>query len=270
MASASFTVTELANALSSVGIEMGDCVLVHSSLLHLGRLGGCPARDMPGVITETLLEAIGDDGTLATLAPYYDYSDSGAPFDTVRSPVSPEVGVLNAAIAAHPDAERSANPMFSLAAIGKLADHICNGPNASAFGAESAWDRAVHAGAKILLLGSSFERLTLARYIEQKVGVPYLFVKMFRAPVSRNGAPLGQPVTALLRYRHLPLDYGLAEFEARLNQAGITREAPLGGGRVLAMDAAKSTEMGINALQDDIHFFLKSPPDYVDNAFPLS
>jgi aminoglycoside 3-N-acetyltransferase len=239
-------------------------------LLHLGRLADCKAKDMPLKIIDILLEVVGKDGTLAVLAPFYDYADKKEPFDTRRSPVSFEVGVLNAALAERKEAERSANPLFSLAALGRQADYICNGPNASAFGAESAWDRIVGAGAKVLLLGSSIDRLTLVRYIEQRVAVPYLYIKLFKTPIYRNQKLLPYPVTTLLRYRDLPLTYNILEFGRRLRESDIIAEASLGGGRILAMDAAQAVDQGIAALQEDIHFFLEQPPTYVDNAHPLS
>ena len=269
MAIATFSRDDLMHTLDTLGVSEADCVLLHSSLMHIGRFNGCDAHDMPGAIIEVLLEVLEANGTLLTLAPFYDYSNKGQPFDTRRSPVSPEVGVLNAAVAAHPEAERSANPMFSLAGIGKLAGHICNGPNASAFGAESAWDRAVKSGAKMVLLGSSIERFTLVRYIEQRVGVPYLFVKLFCTPVLRDGVALGYPVTALLRYLHLSITYRLAPFGARLSEAGVMREAPLGGGMVKVIDAAEAVAEGIDAAQEDVHFFLAAPPNYVDAEFPI-
>ncbi len=270
MAAAEFSFADIDTALAKVGIAEGDTVIMHSSLLHLGMLSDCEPKAMPGRIVDRLLAVLGSSGTLAALAPCYDYSNDGVPFDTRTSPVSTELGVISANLAARSDAERSSNPIFALAAVGAQADYICNGPNASAFGAESAWDRAVRAGAKILLLGSSFERLTLVRYIEQCAAVPYLYVKMFRTPVLRDGRALPHPVTALLRYAHLPLQYDLSRFEGLLRDAGLLRETALGGGRVCGFDAAGAVRAGIEALADNIHYFLAVAPAYDESAAPLT
>ena len=259
-----FSIKELLSSLTTVGISEGDIILVHSSLLHLGQLSGGDPQAMPHRIISALTSYIGKFGTLVALAPNYDYSNKGIPFDTRHSPVAHELGVLSAALAAHPDAERSANPIFSLAALGAMADHICNGSNASAFGSDSAWDRAVGAGAKILLLGSSFERLTIIRYIEQCAGVPYLYVKLFSTKIYRNKVELPYKVTALLRYPNLPINYDLSSFERELCSDGIIKEARLGGGEIKSMDALKCVRTGIQRINNDIHFFLAHPPPYID------
>lgn len=269
MATAEFTLSELESVLGILGIAAGDTVLVHSSLMHLGLLSGCSPRQMPECIIDAFLDRLGQAGTLAGLAPDYDYSNRGVPFDTRTSPVAREIGVLNAALAARPEAERSANPIFSLAAIGASAKRICVGSNASAFGAESAWDRAVAAGTKIVMLGASFQRFTLARYIEQRFGVPYLYVKLFRTPVFRNGTEVAMPVTALLRYAHLPLEYDLSRFGELLREKEILRETALGGGTVMVADAAAAVDAGIEALNRDIHYFLAKAPAYGETELPL-
>lgn len=259
-----FTLDELLSSLNAVGVREGDIVLMHSSLLNLGRLSEVELDDVPGQIIEALVGYLGRSGTLAALAPYYDYSNRGVPFDTRHSPVSHEVGVLNAVLANHTKAERSANPIFSIAAIGYQAEHICNGPNASAFGLDSAWDRAVRAGAKILLLGSSFQRLTIVRYIEQCAGVPYLYVKLFSTKVFRDRIELPYDVTALLRYSNLEITYDLSAFEDELSSNNILKVGHVGGGALLTMSAAECVRVGVRSLNNDIHFFLAKPPSYHD------
>jgi len=267
---AEFTLGELNDSLASIGIVAGDTVLMHSSLLHLGVLAECAPQEMPDRVISGLLDYLGPNGTLAVLAPCYDYSNDNVPFDTRRSPVAHELGILSAALAARPDALRSANPTFSLAAVGAGAENICIESNASAFGAGSAWERAVEAGAKILLLGSEVQRMTLVRFIEQRGGVPYLYVKYFQIPVFRDGIELDLPVTALLRYAHLPLEYDLSDFETLLRDANILHEATIGGGYARALDAAQCVQAGLEALAGDLHYFLASLPAYDDAELPMT
>ena len=265
-----FTLDELLSSLTAIGIREDDTVLMHSSLLHLGQLSEAEPDDAPGQIIDALISHLGTSGTLAALAPYYDYSNKGIPFDTRHSPVSHEVGILNAVLANHPKAERSANPIFSIAAIGYQADHICNGPNASAFGSESAWDRVVRAGAKILLLGSSFQRLTIVRYIEQCAGVPYLYVKLFPTKIFRDRVELPYKVTALLRYSNLEITYDLSAFEDELSSNSVLNAGHVGGGVILSVGAAECVRAGVRGLNKDIHFFLAKPPSYNDRELPIN
>ena len=67
-----FTLDELLSSLNAVGVREGDIVLMHSSLLNLGRLSEVELDDVPGQIIEALVGYLGRSGTLAALAPFYD------------------------------------------------------------------------------------------------------------------------------------------------------------------------------------------------------
>ena len=93
--------------------------------------------------------------------------------------------------------------------------------------------------------------------------------KLFRTPVLTDGVPLDLPVVAPLRYAHCPAEHAMARFEDRLRDAGVLREAVLGGGPVKAVRMSACLEVGCAALREDLHFFLAGPPAYQDDAVPL-
>ena len=264
-----FTLSDLASALDAVAIAPGATVMMHSSLFHLGRLEGVGLADTPAALIDALLDRLGPEGTLAVPASNWDYGRKNLPFDIRVSPVTKELGVLSAQLASRPDAERSPNPIFSVAAVGAQADFICNGGTAVAFGPDSAWERLARLNGENLFLGCDLTYLSFARYIEFVSGVPYLYNKLFRTPVLDNGRPLDLTVIAPLRYAHCQAEHKMDRFEARLRSAGVLRETRLGGGPVKAVSMNDCLSLGSEALKEDIHFFLEDRPAYAADQLPL-
>ena len=264
----SYTTEQLVAALERVEIAAGSTVMLHSSLHHLGRLEGAGLREMPARILEAIRGCLGPEGTLAVPASNWDYGRKGQPFDVRRSPVTKELGVLSATLAALPEARRSPNPIFSVAAVGAKADYICDGGTASAMAVDSAWDRLCSLNAENLFLGCDLTYLSFARYIEFVYGVPYLYNKLFDTPVLDDGRPLELTVVTPLRYAHCRAEHDLTRFEQRLRRRGLLRETELGGGTAKAVCMDVCLAEGLAALKEDIHYFLAGPPDYRPDELP--
>jgi hypothetical protein len=64
--------------------------------------------------------------------------------------------------------------------------------------------------------------------------------------------------------------YGLRPFGTRLRNAGVLHEAQLGDGIVSMVTMSDCYRIGIEALRDDIYFFLKEPPKYLPDAVPVA
>lgn len=266
-----YSTDEFAAALDDVGIVAGDGVTVmHSSLPHLGLMEDVGLDEYPAAVAAAVRGAIGPDGTLVVPAPNWEYGRLALPFDLDATPVSKPLGVVSAHIAGLDGAVRSSNPIFSVAAIGPRAAHICGGGTGTAFGHDSPWDRMARLDATVLMLGCDCEYLTFVRYIEHRFGVPYLYNKMFATPVIRDGCEVAQATVAPLRYAHVPYAYDLRKFQAALGARGALREAALGGGMIAAMKMSDCFEVGIDMLKSDIHSFLAAPPDYQEGQVPVA
>ncbi|MEO5335316.1 MAG: AAC(3) family N-acetyltransferase [Magnetospirillum sp. WYHS-4] len=270
MSQDTYSLADLDDALDAIGIRRGAGTLVlHSSLFEIGRLEGVPLREQPPVVIQALLDRIAPDGTLAMPAANWDYGKTGV-FDLRHTPPSKLLGVVPASFLGFPGICRSLNPIFSVAALGPQAEFICDGGTATAFGADSAWDRLFQLDAEMLFLGCGLMFMTLARYIEHRFGVPYVYNKLFSAPVTDDGRPFDPPVVTTLRFLHCSRDYALGRFEQRLRERGILREAPLGGGVARALRMSDAYREGVAALKEDIHYFLDEPPAYAPSQPPIA
>jgi aminoglycoside 3-N-acetyltransferase len=263
-------VADIADALADAGVYQGDTVVMHSSLMHLGRPSNLSLSEYPQRIVEAIASYLGEDGTLAVPAPNWDYGNKGTPFDLRSSPVERTMGVCSTHMMTLPNVQRSPNPIFSLACVGRNAIHVCRPDTGSAFGAESAWDRLFAMNARMLMLGCGVDVLTFIRYIEFRFGVPYLYNKLFTTPVLDGDKRLSVTITAPLRYRHCPANYDLSRFGDRLRRSGGLTEIPLGEGTVATVTMSDCYRVGVEALREDIHFFLREPPRYVPGEVPIS
>jgi aminoglycoside 3-N-acetyltransferase len=267
--SRSFLIADLADALASIAIRRGDTVVMHSSLMHLGHPIDCPLAAYPQRVIDAIMAYLGGDGTLAVPAPNWDYGSKGISFDIRSSPVERSIGAVSAHMMTLPEVERSPNPIFSIAAIGRHAGDICRPDTGSAFGAHSAWDRLFGMDARMLMLGAGVDTLSFVRYIEFRVGVPYLYNKLFTTAVVDGGKPLSITVTAPLRYRHCPATYNLNRFSERLRRADVLHEVKLGEGTISMVTMSDCYRVGVEALREDIHFFLQQAPRYVSGEVPI-
>src|SRR4051794_24725901 len=86
-------VADLAQALDRIGVRRGDTVVMHSSLMHLGRPTDCSLAAYPRCIVSAVLAYLGSDGTLVVPAPNWDYGLKGIAFDIRTSPVERSMGV---------------------------------------------------------------------------------------------------------------------------------------------------------------------------------
>jgi aminoglycoside 3-N-acetyltransferase len=269
MPATSYGLNELTCAMAKVGVAYNDTVVLHSSLMCLGRLEGVAISDYPSEIVREIRSSLGSKGTLAVPAPNWDYGLKQLPFDTCHTPVTKSLGVISSYLIQLDGCRRSPNPIFSVAAIGAAADYICKGGVATAFGIDSAWDRLFRLNADMLFLGCGISFMTFVRYIEHQFGVPYLYNKLFHVPILEDEKILDMPVVTLLRYTHCPVKYNLSKFEAILRDSGVLREANLGGGALIAIRMDKCFSIAVEALKEDIHFFLDEIPNYVPGQVPV-
>jgi aminoglycoside 3-N-acetyltransferase len=173
-------------ALRELGVEVGDVLLVHSSLSSLGFVnGGAEA------VVRALLEVLGPTGTL--VVPTHS-SDNSDPAEWRNPPVPEEwwetirctmpmynkqttrtwgMGVIPETVRTWPFAVRSAHPQASFAAVGRRADSLMEDHSLDcSFGEKSPLAKLEKGKAKVLLLGVGFSSCTAFHLAEYRVPSP--------------------------------------------------------------------------------------------------
>lgn len=174
---------ELAQALTALGVQRGDTLLVHSSLKALGWVpGGALA------VVQALLDAVGDTGTLVVPTQTGENSDPAGwarppvppgwwpviraetpGFDPERTP-SQGMGAVPEQVRTWPEARRSSHPQTSFAALGpRSAEVVAVHDLDSQCGERSPLATLERLGAKVLLLGAGFRSCTAFHLAEYRV-----------------------------------------------------------------------------------------------------
>jgi aminoglycoside 3-N-acetyltransferase len=173
----------------------------------------------------TIREWIGEEGTLITHAFSYSYSD-GVPFILEESPS--QVGQFTEYVRNLPGAVRSCQPIFSLCAIGPMAEKILTNVGRSSFGPTSPFGRFSANNVRFISLGTTIGRsMTYLHHMEQQIGVNYRFNKIFDHPVFAGGKQLPGPWLVNLRYKGSSSKTDFSSAERELRQAGLLKELTL-------------------------------------------
>ncbi|MCC6443475.1 MAG: AAC(3) family N-acetyltransferase [Armatimonadetes bacterium] len=180
------TQSDIVAGLKTLGVQPGDRILVHSSLVALGRVeGGADA------VIDALLEAVGPQGMV--VMPTFACS---APFD--RRTSSTGLGLLPERFWRRPGAVRSLHPTHSVAAVGREAEEIIRdhekAPTAYAEGTPY-YNLAMNGG-KVLLLGVDQDRNTTLHTAEALAGSPYLS-DIEATYIDERGQSVTIPVAAM-------------------------------------------------------------------------
>ncbi|BBY46638.1 AAC(3) family N-acetyltransferase (plasmid) [Mycolicibacterium arabiense] len=251
---------DLVADLDHLGVRPGDTLIVHASMRAVGRLLGGPAT-----LLSALEDAVGVAGTIVAPAfttyladpsiwrrppPPDDWGrirrDTPA-FDPQRHPAQRSLGVFPELLRTCGRAVRSAHPLYSFAAAGRLAATLCAPhPPDFALGCHGPLQRLHDAGGRVLLIGVGWDRCTLLHLAEHHV--PYRGRRSYRS-LAPSAAPQG--TTAWNPTRQLVLHEGdFAEIGRRVEAASRphpvirwgtvgSAEAVLGEGRDLTLDAAR-------------------------------
>ena len=172
--------------LRAAGVEIGDTVIVHTSMRSIGWIVG-------GAVTiiEALMQAVTDNGTIVIPTQSTDNGEPShwrapavpeswwsiirsemPPYDPVTTPTR-KMGIVAETFRKYPEVYRSPHPQASFAAWGKNAKEIVTvHPKDDVFGKNSPLGRLYEFDAKILLIGIQYNANTSLHYAEFKANLP--------------------------------------------------------------------------------------------------
>jgi len=183
---ADYSRDDLVRALRAVGLRDGDVVFSHTSVGMLGRPEeGLGKETVAELFLSAFREALGAEGTWVLPAFSYTYT-SGEVFDPDTTPPG-NMGLLTEMFWQRPDFHRSLDPIFSVIATGARAEELVRDVPDDCFGEDSIYARLIAADAAMCNIGIG-SHSTLIHHVEQKLGVPYRYIKMFKGTTRVDGA----------------------------------------------------------------------------------
>lgn len=171
-----FTKDLLKEEFYAIGVRPGDVLFVHSAYSTLGKAPG-GVEGGPATVNEALLELIGPEGTL--IMPTFNLNFlKGEVWDIRNSPS--QMGIMTELVRLDPRAKRMFHPIYSVAAIGKLADEIAAICSTDCFGETTIYKKLLDWKAKVLVIGLPYGKsLTFLHHCEQVAKVHYRYLKEF-------------------------------------------------------------------------------------------
>ena len=254
---------DLVTALRKVGIGSGDVVF---TVVGLATLGSAQDSASPAQVHESLFgalrEVVGENGTI--LVPTYTFSFCRREiFDrentpSAKGPWSPSTDFLEY-VRQLPGAVRSADPIHSVAGVGPSAAELLLNAAPTCFGEDSFFYRLRKLRGKICAIGVPLQESNFQHHVEELVGVPFRYKKLFTGVVRSEGiaAKKGWVYNVGLLSENGQLDGYRLEKLAR--ETGLCRAARLGRGEVLGVDSAALFDLASNSLAADPWFTARGP-----------
>jgi len=259
-------------ALYLSGLKKNDNVLIHSGIPLFGKPDTKANKDsILDFYFNNIKEIIGEKGTIIT--PTFTgnhYVRLNLPFDinTTKS----ELGSFSEYLRTKIKSIRSMHPIVSLCAIGENASYICGGNHYDGYSYDSPWGRLLNLDAKILTLGYGIHPngMSVIHFLENLVGVPYLYNKLFKSEVYLGKKKINGIFTMSVRYLEYDIENDQSKFKALLVKKNKAKIIELGRGKILSTSFKNVFEVGIEALAKNRYILLKRKPNFNSNQKPLT
>jgi aminoglycoside 3-N-acetyltransferase len=243
-------------ALRSVGVRPGDVVFSHTSVAMLGMPHeGLHKETLAELFLSAFREVLGPNGTWVLPAYTYSYT-SGEPFDPASTPPR-NMGVLSDVLWQHPDVVRSLDPIFSVIGFGGRAREIVGEAAADdCFGPRSFYARLLAVDGAACNIGLGAHSAVL-HHVEQKLEVPYRFIKRFSGTTIVDGRERETEVAYNVRDLDQPrtLTYFM-RVDSDARDDGSLAVARVGRGEINLVRARRLEELARDGLARDAEYLV--------------
>jgi aminoglycoside 3-N-acetyltransferase len=209
---------------------------------------------------EAFLDVIGPAGTLVVPTFSYSFGSDRTKKEFNVSKTPGLCGMLTEHVRLSAHARRSADPMFSVAAIGRRAKAITRDADLECFGENSCWRRLLDAGGVICNLNFDAAS-TLIHFVERRLRVEYRRNRTFRGTIIENGKAREAAVIYFSRAIDDPKAVPKFDrFDQLARAAGLVRTASLGRGSVVSISANATAWLVEQRLPTEPHFLIAGAP----------
>lgn len=246
---------DIINAITSIGIEEGDSVLIHSNIGFFGCLMEAKnPEDYYKVFKKAIFDVVGDKGTL--VVPTFSYSFcKGEVFDREKTPGI--CGLFSEMVRKDPDSVRSEDPNFSMVALGKHVYHLTRNLSEQSFGKDSFSDRFMDIGGKICNFNLNSASV-IVHYAEKILNVPYRYDKMFTGTVVVGGSSSERRSVYFVRDLDSPESVpDFRKFHKKAKEQGISKKVDLGRGQIVYITAENTFNLIEKEIKKDLYFLTK-------------
>jgi aminopeptidase-like protein/aminoglycoside N3'-acetyltransferase len=265
--------TDLLDGFRGTGICSGDVIFLQVSHGSLGHADCGPSEpELCEFLYSAIREAIGPQGT--ALLPTFSLSFvRNEPFDTKETPAIAGAWSTSQVFLEYfrrlPEVVRSADPIFSVAGLGPRAQEFLTALPNTSYGCDCLYDRLLKAGAKICVIGSGLSASPFVQYVEESVGVPFRYKKLFTGNIAENGKVRKQGWVASVPIQSVNGLSDGSRLETVARSEGRCSVARVGLGEVVSIECSSFYELIRRELARDPWITARGPaadPVKLENA----
>jgi aminoglycoside N3'-acetyltransferase len=230
-----------------------DCIVVYSGIWTFGHKFGIPVKEVPHLLVEQILEAVGPERTL--LFPAYTYTFAKTRAYSPRESI-PETGVLPRAVLERFPARRTRSALNSFLAMGPLAEVLSGVTGETLWGDDSLKGILEKRNARMVTLGLPWkDSLGFLHRIEEAAAVPYRYFKTFHGEWQEGGQSEPWAETMYVRSMEVVPEFEWAKVDRRLRETGriVAADAPV---FIESAGASDIVATGFDLLADDPYALL--------------
>lgn len=268
-----YSQTDLVNGLKLTGLRPGDIVFFQVSHLNLGPTeGGTSESNVCKLLYSAMREVIGTEGSM--LLPAFSFSFCrNEDFDLQATPSSQGAWSSSLEFLEYfrglPGVVRSADPILSVAGLGPMAEELLTRLPNTCYGLDCLYERLVKVSGKICGIGVGLAEASFLHYVEEAVGVPFRYKKLFTGRIGQNGklSKQGWISSVPIQARNALLDGRRLEKMARTE--GRCRVAEVGLGEVVSIECRSFYDLISREIARDPWITARGPagdPAELDNA----
>jgi aminopeptidase-like protein/aminoglycoside N3'-acetyltransferase len=237
---ADYDQADLVSGLKQTGLGPGDVVFFQSSHLNLGPTEcGLYGRAVCELLYSAMRETIGPEGTV--LLPAFTMSFCrNEEFDAESTPCLPGPWSASVELLEYfcflPGVVRSEDPILSVAGLGPWAKKLITGLPNACYGEGCFHDRLMKAGGKICGIGIGLGDAPFLHFVEEAVGVPFRYKKLFTGRLRQNGELTNQGWISSVPIRASNGFPDGSRLEKTAQSEGLCRVAKVGTGEVSSID----------------------------------
>lgn len=246
---------DIIKCLMDVGVTKGDNIFIHSNIGFFGRLKDAKEpEDFYRIFKEAIFNVIGDEGTM--VVPTFSYSFCwNQNFD--KKETESVCGIFSEMVRKDPNASRSEDANFSIAAKGGNAEYFTSNSPEHSFGEESFWERFLGKNGKFC--NFNFDSAsTFIHYVEKCLKVPYRYDKKFSGLYLSGEKPEKRSfyhfVYDLEKPHHGP---DFAKFNDKAIEKNLVKSSNLGRGQITIISAKDTFKLIEDEIKINPSFLIK-------------
>lgn len=248
-----YTEQDIVKCLRQLGVNEGDILFSHISLLPLGFISG----DITTQFISALKTVLGDTGSFLT--PTYSYTFcQGKKFDINQT--HSQVGAFGQALIEKHQFSRSCDPNFSVTGFGPNISSLFKDLPRTSFGENCLYQRLEEKKAKICNFGLTLSHLTPIHYIEKEMKVPYRFDKIFSGNIINGNSKDYQEWTYFVRYMTSKSEPDCSRLQQAGEELQLVKKAKLGLGEVTICSMNEYFNLARMKIQDNPWLLVNGPP----------